>query len=125
MVSGRRIFIAVVIGILCGGIESAILVTAELFTDVSMIAALLLNRSMIGFLIGVSAIHIHYLPHGIFMGFVGSLPLAIPSGFSSLLEVIILLATGIVTGIIIETGTVKLFKAYPPSIYPPEINSTD
>ena len=117
MVSGRRVMVAAIAGIFCG---IACVVGALLLGDeyrLPMVLEIVLNRAMIGFIIGKSAFHIHYLPHGIMMGFAGSLPIAIPAAVNGVEGMFIYLISGIFWGMLIEIIVTKLFKFHAPSPY--------
>ena len=121
MVSGKRLIIATLCGALCGALCSAgSSMVLGFEREAPVITGLILNRTFIGFMIGISAFRIHHIPHGILFGFVGSLPVAIPAGYTSAGVMLALLASGIIWGIVIEFCTTSLLKAPAPSIYPPD-----
>ena len=117
MVSGKRLLIATLFGILCGLICISGAKIAGFEPDTPVVVSAFLNRTMIGFMIGISAIRIHYLPHGILLGFIGSIPVAIIAAFGGIAGMVGFLVFGIIWGIAIELGTTKLFKAPVPSPY--------
>jgi hypothetical protein len=120
MISSKRLTVATIIGLLCG-IACYYIVTfmgAKLQT--SAIPSIILNRTLIGFIIGISAIRVHYIVHGIIIGLIGSLPLAIPMAVTEPVAIFHFMVFGVIWGIIIEWGTTKLFKAPAPSFIPPE-----
>lgn len=109
MVYPKRVIIASVLGIICGIL---CWLGGKFFIDVeftpAIIASIILNRALIGFFIGISGWKIHYLLHGVIIGAIGTLPLAVYGGIS---EFITMTLFGIIWGFLIELFTTKVFKA--------------
>ncbi len=74
----------------------------------SILLATIFNRTFIGFVIGVSAIRIHYLLHGILIGALGSITMGVVADLNS--SVVITLF-GMLWGLLIEGIATKGFKA--------------
>ena len=120
MVYAKRLIIALILGILAG-LACAFLSKPSLVASTILPAAMIpstmchiaMNRTLIGFIIGVSAWRMHWAVHGIVIGFIGSLAMAAPmvgepgqaGGF------ILMLIGGIVWGFLIELLTTVVFKA--------------
>jgi hypothetical protein len=78
--------------------------------------SIILNRALLGFVIGISAWKINYMLHGIILGFIVSIPMAVSSlglmfftarlsGFKLFLGILIILIMGIIYGFLIELIT--------------------
>jgi hypothetical protein len=107
----KRVIIATVLGIIAGILCYAGGTMSGVNFTTGMTLGTILNRAVIGFLIGVSAWKIGWVLHGILMGAIGGSPLwlaAIDSGINSLL---ILLVFSVVWGFLIELVTTKVLKA--------------
>ncbi len=111
----KRFWIAllggIIAGVICGwtGYSS----TPEEIRMMAFMSAVL-NRAFIGFAIGISSWKIGWLPHGLLVGLIGSLPLSFPLLFTDqagLWICIMYTVAGIVWGFLIELITTKLFKA--------------
>ncbi len=105
----KRIVIATLLGVMAGiicwlGGEYGAGIT---FTGV-MIAGTILNRTLIGFVIGISGLRMNYLLHGILIGAVVTLTMAV---FGDLSGAIALMLFGMGYGFLIELLTTKVFKA--------------
>jgi hypothetical protein len=115
MLYSKRLWIALFFGVLAGlacGFMSRSGVKPELMNMVFLSA--FLNRVLIGFLIGVSCWRVGWILHGILMGFIGSLPLAIPliiTPDGGLTIALMYIVAGIVWGFLIELFTTVVFKA--------------
>ena len=120
MIYTRRVVIAVIWGFICGVLCYMGGKLTGFEVDNAVKWSLILNRTMIGFIIGISAMRIHYLPHGLFMGFIGSIPVAVPAMYNDIMGLPVLLVSGMIWGAVIEFGTTKLMKAPVPSLYPPK-----
>jgi hypothetical protein len=107
MVYTKRLIWAIILGMVFGLIcvfAGMKYMPAE--NRAAIMASTFLNRAIIGLLIGVSAWKMHWALHGIILGFVGSLPIAVfPHTF------IVLSLAGIVWGFLIELLLNLVFKA--------------
>jgi len=115
MVSGKRILIATVLGLIFGVITYLLVQPSAPPGGIPMsgVLAIILGRGVMGFAIGISACQIRWWLHGIVMGFIFSLPGAFGSvwvgfGQASLVRSLIL---GIVYGFLVELITAVVFKA--------------
>lgn len=97
--------LGIVAGVLCwqGGQSAGIAYTPAL------VAGTILNRAFIGFVIGISALPIHHLAHGVLIGVLGSLPMAVFS--PNVQGAVVLTVYGALWGLLIEAITTKVFKA--------------
>jgi hypothetical protein len=108
----------IVVGTLSGVLMGVICTLAARYglrdeMDAVTIAYIILNRAVIGFAIGISAIRIHWTLHGTLMGFVFSLPFAAgcllePDNVGTAIAAVLL---GVVYGILIELITSVLLGA--------------
>jgi len=109
MIYAKRVvsatLLGVVAGILCwqGGASIGIVYTPAL------IAGTILNRTFVGFTIGISAIRWHYLAHGVLIGTLGSLPMAMFS--PDVRAAIMLTLYGALWGLLIEIAATKALRA--------------
>ena len=117
----KRLIITTICGFLCGVFCITADIEAGLAKNVAeqlpfpAIGEILANRSLIGFVIGISSLSLgHWLFHGVVMGFLVSIPLA----FSCLLTpqypvklFILTLIFGMLYGIFIECMATVVFKA--------------
>lgn len=109
MVYGKRLtgttLLGVLAGVLCwqGGASAGIVYTP------AMIAGTILNRSFIGFVLGISALRWPYLVHGALLGVFGSLPMAVFSPDAR--GAIMLTLYGALWGALIELIATKALKA--------------
>ena len=108
MVYAKRLGIAVVLGIICGllcGVGGITFV--ENFTRAMMWGAIF-NRAFIGFAIGISAWRLGWFSHGIVIGFLGTLPMAMYGDVGGFIKISLF---GILWGFLIELFTTVIFKA--------------
>ena len=105
----KRIIIATILGVISGfvcyhGIKSGgrIELSKEMFTNI------ILMRTLIGFTIGISSLKMHYLLHGLLIGFIYSIPLGVFGDISAFLMMTI---AGMIYGVFIEFFTSRVFKA--------------
>lgn len=118
MLSGKRILIATIAGLIFGVISYLLTLSFAPAVGVSRsgVLAIILSRGVLGFAIGISAWRITWWLHGILMGFIFSLPGAFGAvwlgfGRPSLACVLFL---GIIFGFLVELITAVLFKARMP-----------
>lgn len=115
MVSGKRVLIATILGLICGVISYLMVKPYAPAGGIpaSGALAIILGRGTMGFAIGISACQIRWWLHGIVMGFIFSLPGAFGSvwlGFGQA-NLVRSLITGIVYGFLTELITAVVFKA--------------
>ena len=110
MVYAKRLWIAILFGIITGLLcaYGGKWKMGDAMTC-CMMWATIFNRAFIGFAIGISAWKLGWFLHGVFLGFLGTLPMAVLSpdfgGF------ITLSLFGILWGFVIELLTTVIFKA--------------
>ena len=108
MIYAKRVIITTILGVitglLCylGGVHAGV----EFTTGIML--ATIFNRTFIGFVIGVSAIRIHYLLHGILIGALGSITMGVAADLNSL---VVITLFGMLWGLLIEGIATKGFKA--------------
>ena len=114
MFNSKRLIIATLFGFITGilcylgskyGLQDDI--------NTTMFFYILLNRALIGFVIGISIIQMHWVLHGILIGFIVGIPFSIGSLFEqNNTEVFIAsIILSVVYGFIIELFTSVIFKA--------------
>ena len=112
----KRLMASLLGGVLCAGICVAggtVLNNGSLPELSLMLGASILNRLLIGFVIGISGLKkMNYILHGAVIGFIVSFTVSIGFlGNNNIFEFIIYTSAGIIYGIIIELIATKLFKA--------------
>lgn len=114
MVYAKRLIIAVILGMIFGLVCAYASKSSLPVEDRSMIMCMIaLNRTFIGFMIGISCWRMHWVLHGIIIGLLGTLPIA-ASMFGDPAKVtgaILFLVAGIVWGFLIELLTTVVFRA--------------
>jgi hypothetical protein len=75
------------------------------------VAGTIFNRIMLGFIIGISNLKIHYLIHGMFMGILVSLITSISFLESGIKGFIMLSLAGMIYGLLIELFATRIFRA--------------
>jgi hypothetical protein len=101
---GSRVSLATILGFLCG-IVCWRLAASHGQVATNIVWSIIFSRALIGFVIGISAWKIFYLVHGVILGFVVSLPMALASlsmperGFQIFLGTLIM---GMIYGFVIE-----------------------
>lgn len=116
MLTAKRVIIATILGMLCGFFclflaSSSPEGSATLTTNIMIL--IVIGRTMLGFTIGISALRLNWWLHGIVLGVVTSIPMAIPV----LPDIQIFIGTfimGIIYGVLIELVTTKLLKSPSP-----------
>ncbi|MBD3224220.1 MAG: hypothetical protein GF313_05785 [Caldithrix sp.] len=73
---------------------------------------IVLSRTMMGFMIGISALRLSWWLHGLVLGLIASIPMAIPV-FNEPSIAVGTVGMGIVYGFLTEWITTKVFKAPP------------
>jgi hypothetical protein len=112
---GKRLWIALILGIVAGIICAAggYSDTPEDIRTMSMVTVVL-NRAFIGFVIGISGWRLRWYFHGIVLGLFGTLPMSVPLIFSTGAGFNVFLMftlAGIVWGFLIEMSTSLVLKA--------------
>lgn len=113
MFSRKRLLIATIFGVISGFI-CWILASSEGPTPWFFALSTILSRTLIGFAIGISVLKIKWWLHGIIMGLIFSIPMALQGFYVPGKEAFIFLGTiimGIIYGFFIELFTTVVFKA--------------
>lgn len=113
MLSSKRVIIATVLGIIFG-VVCMLMAKAnpDEVIEPQILWSIVAGRGLMGFMIGISAINCKWWSHGIILGLIGSIPMAIPV----IDEISIFIGTfvmGMIYGFLIELVTSVLFKARP------------
>jgi hypothetical protein len=107
---GSRILLTTLLGFVFG-IVCWLLASSGGPMPASMAWSIIFSRALIGFVIGISAWRINYLAHGILLGFIISIPMALASlsvkGFKIFLGTLIM---GMIYGFLIELITHFVIK---------------
>ena len=113
MLSAKRVFIATVCGFVFGLFCMFLASSSPAGTTPITITTrwlIILSRTMLGFTIGISALRLNWWLHGIVLGIICSIPMAIPvlhnSGIAAGTVVL-----GAIYGVLTELITSKVFKA--------------
>lgn len=100
---GMRLLVTTVLGFLFGVVCWLLASSGQPHMPAAMSWSIIFSRALIGFVIGISAWKINYMIHGIVLGFVVSIPMALGSlsfqGFKIFLGTLIM---GIIYGFLIE-----------------------
>lgn len=106
--SAKRVILSTLLGVVAG-IVCYLLSRGNMTYTSGMIAGVILNRALIGFVIGISGWKkMPYLLHGIIIGLIVTSLMAV---YALLEGAIMLLVAGAVYGLLIELIVTKLFKA--------------
>ena len=113
MLSTKRVVIATLCGVLfgfvCMFLASSNPDSTESLTN-TMKISIVVSRTMLGFMIGISAIKLNWWLHGIILGLIASIPMAIP--IIDRMDIAIgTLVMGIIYGFLTELITSIGFKA--------------
>ncbi|HCX73908.1 MAG TPA: hypothetical protein DHM37_09340 [Candidatus Cloacimonas sp.] len=102
MLKTNRVIIATIVGLILGLLFSLIFKPALGFWKIFLTAGLL------GFVLGISALRISWWLHGIIMGVVVTLPMAVVMA-----KGVLALIVGLIIGFLIELITAVIFRAQP------------
>ena len=113
MLSAKRVIIATICGVIFGFVCLG-LATSDPNSAAAMTTAVKLNivvsRTLLGFMLGISALRLNWWLHGIILGIISSIPMAI-----AVMErpgiMIGTFVMGIIYGLLTELITTVLFKA--------------
>ena len=112
MLSVKRVVIATVCGVLfglvCMGLASSNPEAAETLSA-TIKWNIVLSRTLMGFMIGISALRLSWWLHGLVLGFISSIPMAV----AVIPQMDIFVGTfimGMIYGFLTELITTKLFK---------------
>ena len=115
MLTSKRVIIAtisgVVFGFVCLGFALSNPDSSETLSS-TVRWSIVTGRTMLGFMIGISALRLKWWLHGIVLGIIASIPMAIPIIDNTVIAVSTVVM-GIVYGFLIELITSVLFKSGP------------
>ncbi|MBN1348833.1 hypothetical protein JXJ21_05445 [candidate division KSB1 bacterium] len=113
MASTHRIIIATVIGLICGLICWQIANSMGEPKGCAEAVTIILSRTLLGFGIGISAWRMAWWLHGIVLGFIFSIPMAVSVLAEPKMLYIFIgtLVFGAIYGLIVELITSVIFKA--------------
>ncbi len=113
MLTSKRVIIATLCGLVCGlicmGLASSNPDPASALSA-NLKLSIVISRTLLGFTIGISALRMCWWSHGIVLGIITSIPMALPI----LGQMGIFISTfvmGIIYGVLIELVTSIVFKA--------------
>ena len=113
MLTSKRVLIATLCGILFGLICMSFAVSnpnsSEPVTAI-VIWSIIISRTLMGFTIGISALRMRWPVHGLFIGFIASIPMAIATIDRPAIAAGSIVM-GMIYGLLTELITTKLFKA--------------
>ncbi len=118
MLKAKRVIIATLCGVLfgfvCMGLASS---NPDQMNPLTAMTKwlIVLSRTMMGFMIGISALRLRWWLHGMVLGFVASIPMAIPV-MDRLSIAIGTVVMGIIYGFLTELITSVLLKAKGPAL---------
>lgn len=111
----KRFWLALIFGIVAG-LLCAWTGYAQTPADIRIMVfvSVVLNRALIGFIIGLSAWKMGWALHGLVIGLIGTLPLSVPLIFTAeagFVPFLMYTVAGLVWGFLIELLVSKAFKA--------------
>ncbi len=115
MLTAKRVLIATICGFIFGLICMTLASTNPNATEPLSSEAkwlIILSRTLMGFMIGISALRMSWWLHGIVLGIISSIPMAIPT-LDRLSIAIGTVVMGIIYGFLTELITSVLFKSKP------------
>ena len=111
MTSTKRILIATLSGLLFGFVCMGLAASNPDSQITNMVkASIVIGRMFLGFTIGISALRMKWAMHGIVLGAVTSIPMAVPI-LDNMTIAISTVVMGMIYGLLTELITSKLFKA--------------
>lgn len=117
MIGAKRVLIATLCGFLfglvCMGLASSNPESSEALS-LTIKLNIVLSRTLMGFMIGISALKLNWWLHGITLGFISSIPMAV-SVLDRFDIVIGTFVMGMIYGVLTELITSVLFKAKSPA----------
>ena len=118
MVGAKRVLIATLCGLLfgfvCMGFASSNPEATETLSATIKLN-IVLSRTLMGFMIGISALRLNWWLHGVLMGFISSIPMAVAmlDRFDIMIGTVVM---GMIYGLLTELITSILFKAKSPAL---------
>jgi hypothetical protein len=118
MVGAKRMIIATLCGLLfglvCMGLASSNPDSAEALS-MTVKLNIVLSRTLMGFMIGISALKLKWWLHGIVLGFISSIPMSIAVVYR--MDIMIgTLVMGVIYGFLTELITSILLKSKSPAV---------
>ena len=114
MLTAKRVVIATLCGLVCGFFCLFLATSNPNPAAPPMLLAtkwlIVLSRTMLGFTIAISSLRLSWWLHGLVLGFICSIPMAIPVLADSKIA-LGTMVMGLIYGVLIEWVTSKLFKA--------------
>ena len=114
MLTSKRVILATVFGLIfglvCMWLASAKPGAEPMATNIKL--NLVMSRMLTGFMIGISALRLKWYLHGIILGAIGSIPMAMATMHDPQIAVSSIVM-GIVYGLLIELLTSIVFKSKP------------
>ena len=107
MAYSKRVAVTTILGFIAGLVCYYGGVSAGIQYTSGMIFSTILNRTLIGFAIGISSLRMHYLMHGTLMGAIFTLPMAVYGDISGSITMLLF---GIAYGFLIELIATKGLK---------------
>jgi hypothetical protein len=119
---GFRLLVTTILGFLFGVVCWLLASSGQPEMPAAMSWSIIFSRTLIGFVIGISAWKMNYMVHGITLGFIVSIPMALGSlAFQDVKAFLATLIMGMIYGFLIELIThliVKEKEAAPESSTP-------
>lgn len=116
MLSAKRVFVTTLFGFIFGFICMFLASSGD---DPSLTCSIkysiVFSRGLMGFLIGVSALKLQWWLHGLILGGIASIPMAIPI-FPDYKIAISTIIMGMIYGLLIELFATLVFKVKPVSL---------
>jgi hypothetical protein len=113
---GTRLLVTTLLGFVFGVVCWLITSSGQPHMPASMAWSVIFSRALIGFVIGISAWKINYMFHGIILGFIVSIPMALGSlSFQGIKIFLATLIMGIIYGFLIELITHLIIKEKSPA----------
>ncbi len=115
MLTPKRVIIATISGIIFGFVCLGFALSNPDSSETlscSIKWSIVIGRAMLGFIIGISALRMPWWLHGIVLGIIASIPMAVPI-IDNMTIAIGTMVMGVVYGFLIELITSVLFKAKP------------
>ncbi len=109
MLTTKRVLIATICGFIFGLVCMYMASSGPNPIDNATKTVILFSRGLMGFTIGISAIRLNWWLHGLVIGLIGSIPMAIPV-FNDPGIAVGTFVMGAVYGFLTEWITTKLFK---------------
>ena len=110
MLTAKRVIIATICGFVFGIVCMLLASSGPNPIPTSLKWSIIFSRALMGFTIGISALRLSWWLHGVVIGFIASIPMALPV-MDRLNIMIGTLVMGIIYGVLTELITSVLFKA--------------